>query len=94
MENHLIVAQLNRIEKRLTALKDIFTTEELAEYTGFKRSYIYKLVHLNLIPYSKPNGKILFFDRKKVDQWLLSNSSKSIAEIEADATEFAMRKKR
>ncbi|WP_449401362.1 helix-turn-helix domain-containing protein [Chryseobacterium wanjuense] len=40
-----------------------FNVEELADYTGFSKSYIYKLVHSNIIPYSKPNGKTLFFEK-------------------------------
>jgi len=69
MESDLILHKLNRIEKHIFALKPILNVEELADYTGFKKSYIYKLVHENLIPFSKPNGKVLFFERKKVDEF-------------------------
>lgn len=93
MENDIILFKLNRIEKHIFGLKTILNVEELADYTGFKKSYIYKLVHTNSIPYSKPNGKILFFDRSKIDTWLLSNSSKSTEEIEREAVEFALSKK-
>lgn len=93
MENELILHKLNRIEKHIFSLKPILNVEELAEYTGFKKSYIYKLVHSNSLPFSKPNGKILFFDKSKIDEWLLSNSSKSNLEIEQEAIEFALKKK-
>ena len=93
MENELILHKLNRIEKHIFSLKPILNVEELAEYTGFKKSYIYKLVHSNSLPFSKPNGKILFFDKSKIDEWLLSNSSKSNIEIEQEALEFALKKK-
>jgi prophage regulatory protein len=37
------------------------TVEQAAEYTGFSKAYIYKLIHLNKLPHYKPeNGKILF----------------------------------
>ena len=45
MENELILHKLNRIEKHIFGLKEILNTEELSDYTGFKKSYIYKLVH-------------------------------------------------
>lgn len=93
MENEIILHKLNRIEKYIFGLKEILNVEELSDYTGFKKSYIYKLVHENLIPFSKPNGKTLFFDRKKIDEWLLSNSSKSTDELKAEALEFSLRKK-
>ncbi|SEW01622.1 transcriptional regulator, AlpA family [Chryseobacterium wanjuense] len=91
MENDRILSKLNRIEKYIIGLKDILNTDELSDYTGFKKSYIYKLVHHNLIPYSKPNGKKLFFDRKKIDIWLLSNSFKSSQEIERNALDFIVK---
>ena len=93
IENEIILHKLNRIEKHIFSLKPILNVEELAEYTGFKKSYIYKLVHSNSLPFSKPNGKILFFDKSKIDEWLLSNSSKSNNEIEQEALEFALKKK-
>ena len=93
MENDLILHKLNRIEKFMASLKDILNVEELSEYTGFKKSYIYKLVHESKIPYSKPNGKTLFFDRKKIDQWLLQNSYTSSIELRREASRRASKKK-
>ncbi|HCR75397.1 MAG TPA: DNA-binding protein [Chryseobacterium sp.] len=92
MENELILHKLNRIEKHIFGLKSILNVEELADYTGFKKSYIYKLVHENLIPFSKPNGKVLFFERKKIDEFLLQNASKSKDEISNEAVEFSFKK--
>lgn len=85
MENELILEKLNRIEKYIVGLKEILNVEELSDYTGFTKSHIYKLVHKSQIPYSKPGGKVLFFERKKIDFWLLQNSFKSTFEIEEEA---------
>lgn len=94
MENELIIHKLDRIEKHIFGLKTILNVEELADYTGFKKSYIYKLVHQNLIPYSKPNGKVLFFDRQRIDDWLMSNSTKSESEIAREALDFSFKKRK
>lgn len=94
MENELILHKLDRIEKHIFGLKSILNVEELADYTGFKKSYIYKLVHQNLIPYSKPNGKVLFFERQRIDNWLMSNSTKSESEIAREALEFSFKKRK
>lgn len=91
--NEIIIHKLNRIEKHIFGLKTILNVEELSDYTGFKKSYIYKLVHNNSIPFSKPSGKILFFERKKIDEWLLKNSHKSNDEIQQEALEFSLHKK-
>ncbi|SFI60984.1 DNA binding domain-containing protein, excisionase family [Kaistella treverensis] len=91
--DEIIIHKLNRIEKHIFGLKEILNVEELSDYTGFKKSYIYKLVHSNSIAFSKPNGKVLFFERKKIDAWLLKNSHKSNDEIQQEAIEFSLRKK-
>lgn len=37
------------------------TVEQAAEYTGYTKSYLYKLVNQNKVPYYKPEkGRILF----------------------------------
>ncbi len=82
MENDIILDKLEKIEQYIVGMKKVLNLEELSVYTGFKKSYIYKLVHKKVIPYSKPNGKMLFFDREKVDLWLLRNNSKTNDEIE------------
>lgn len=92
MENEIIMMKLNRIEKYIFGLKEILTVEELAEYTGFRQSYIYKLVHTGSIPYSKPNGRKLFFSRKEIDEWLLRNKHKSLEDIETEAIEYVFNK--
>lgn len=93
MENEIILHKLSRIEKYIVGLKSILNVEELSDYTGFKKPYIYKLVHTNSLPFSKPNGKVLFFERTKIDEWLLKNSHKSNDEIQQEAIEFSLRKK-
>ncbi|KFE98241.1 excisionase [Chryseobacterium formosense] len=93
MENETIIQKLNRIERFIFGLKEILNVEELSDYTGFTKSYIYKLVHTSQIPSSKPGGKVLFFERKKIDLWLLQNSSKSNSEITEEASLYVRSKK-
>lgn len=89
MENHLILEKLNRLERLIVdSNKEIFNVEDLINYTGYKRSYIYKLVFNNILPYSKPNGKTLFFQKSEIDAWLLQNKSQSISQIEDKAQDY------
>ena len=53
--------------------KTIMNLTELSVYTGISKSYLYKLTHLGKIPFSKPFGKLIFFDINDVNIWLLSN---------------------
>ena len=40
------------------------------------------------IPFSKPNGKSLFFEKTEIDAWLLQNKNQSDSQIENLATEY------
>ena len=62
-----------RLEKLLLAKKNVLNIRELSEYTGYSISYIYKLTSRNALPYFKPSGKAIFFDRMEIDVWLLKN---------------------
>jgi excisionase family DNA binding protein len=90
----LILEKLDYLEQLIISNnKEILSVEELEKYTGFKKSYIYHLVHFNKIPYSKPNGKYLFFEKSEIDQWLLKNKSLSDDQIQEKAREYVLKKK-
>ncbi|MDX5584427.1 MAG: DNA-binding protein, partial [Aureibaculum sp.] len=44
--------------------------------------------------HSKPNGKMIFFEKKKLNAWLLQNMRKSNSEIETEAMEYTLRNRR
>lgn len=93
MDNSLILERFNRLEKMLAGQKEVLTFNEACDYTGISRSYLYKLTSSGKIPHSKPNGKMLFFEKSKLVEWLLQNKRKSQDEIEAEAVSYAMNKK-
>lgn len=77
---------LAEIKSKIIYNKRVLSFDEGCKYTGFSRSYMYKLTSGGIIPYSKPNNKIIFFDRDKLDEWLLKNSTKSNEEKEVAAS--------
>lgn len=90
----LILEKLDYLEQLIIANhKEILSVEELEKYTGFKKSYIYHLVHYSKIPYSKPNGKYLFFQKSEINEWLLKNKYLSDNQIQAKAREYVLKKK-
>lgn len=54
--------------------KRVLSLEEACAYLGYKKSYVYKLISAGILPHSKPNGKKLYFDREKLESWMLSNA--------------------
>ena len=73
--------RLERIESLLLANKKVLTLEEACDYAGISRSYLYKLTSTGTIPHSKPNGKLIYFEREELEQWLLQN--KMFSEVDS-----------
>ena len=66
----------------LTILKETFTLDEASQYTGFKKSYLYKLCSQKKIPhYKSPGGRKTFFDRQKLDVWLKAVEIKTQSQV-------------
>ena len=85
MDNLLLLERLDRLERLLAAQKEVLTFEETCDYTGISRSFLYKLTSSGSIPHSKPNGKLIFFEKKKLNDWLLRNGRRSNDELEQAA---------
>ncbi len=73
--------------------KNIFGIEEASEYTGYSVGYLYKLTSTNSIPFSKPNGKKIYFSREDLDLWLMSNKKRSNKQIDDLASSFITKRK-
>ncbi|MDT0690051.1 helix-turn-helix domain-containing protein [Salegentibacter sp. F188] len=74
MDDLKLEDRLLRIEQLLAANKEVLTLEEACDYTGISQSYMYKLTSAGKIPHSKPSGKMIYFERVKLNSWLLRNS--------------------
>ncbi len=93
-----ILEKLNSIEKMLNEQnllkKEVLTFNETAIYLEVSHSHLYKLTSTSIIPSYKPNGKKLYFNRKELDKWLLSNRQCSQEEIEQQAANYLIKKGR
>jgi len=72
-----IAAAIEEIKISLSNSKAVLTPKEAARYMAISQSTLYKLTSAGILPFSKPNGKLIYFSKAGLDQWLLSNSSKS-----------------
>lgn len=72
--NEDLLKRIESIERNVLLVnKDVFDMTELALYTGFKESYLYKLTSAKQIPHYRPSNGKLFFKRVEIDNWLLQN---------------------
>ena len=73
--------------------KEVLTSQEAARYMGISLSYLYKLTMRHEIPHYKPTGKLCYFNRREVEEWLQSNRVNTAAEASRQAQEYCMRRK-
>jgi excisionase family DNA binding protein len=90
MSNQIITlsdvnAKLDILTNAVLSNKQTLSIEEAAIYSALSVSYLYKLTSTQQIPHFKPRGKIIYFDRSELDEWLRQNRIKTTAEIQAAA---------
>lgn len=73
------------IHDHLLMQKAALSFEEAAKYMNVSPSQLYKLTCKRLIPAFKPGGKLLFFKRDDLDNWMLSKRRKTAKEISSEA---------
>lgn len=76
-----------------TSLNKVLTFKEGCAYTGYKESYMHKLTSSGIVPYSQPNGKKIFFEREKLEAWMLGNPSTSLQDKQIQAATYVSTKK-
>lgn len=97
--NHktMTVEEKNELAGIITAniigcTKEVLTSDEASKYMGVSRSYLYKLTMRKEIPHYKPLGKMCYFNRSELEQWLQSNRVATGDELAGKAQNFCNRK--
>ena len=100
--NPLKIKIMNKEEQRQVAdlitantlfcTKEVLTSDEAARYMGISKSYLYKLTMTGQVPHYKPTGKLNYFNRLELEQWLQSNRVSTSKEINQRAQAYCMRK--
>lgn len=77
--------RVNRLENLCYAAKDVLNLEEAATFLGIAKSTLYKMTHENHLPYFKPSGKLIFFEKKALLDWVRGARAMSEEEIRLEA---------
>lgn len=81
-----VLQKLNTIENLLKKKDDKpLTFKEACSYLGYAPSYLYKLTYQKIIPHYKPTGKIIFFSKNEIDEWIYSSSECRTKNVELKA---------
>ena len=74
--------RVRNLEDKFDSGKEVLTLQEAAQYMGIARSSLYKMTSNQTIPFYRPNGMLIFFEK---DAWIRRNRVFSTEEIEEEA---------
>jgi excisionase family DNA binding protein len=86
----VIISKLENLESLLKKKDERpLNFKEACAYLGFAPSYLYKLTYRKVIPHYKPTGKVLFFSKCELDEWIFEKrdergKKKEVVESEED----------
>lgn len=82
MKRETFVQIMAGIKDALSLHKETLNVDEAALYLGMKKSYLYKLTSSMQIPhYKSQGGKMIYFKRKDLDEWMTFYPVRTRAEI-------------
>lgn len=86
------ILQIKRevVDATIFSTKEVLTSEEAARYMGISKSYLYKLTMKGEIPHYKPMGKMCYFNRSELEQWLQTNRCATTKELNDRVNRMAM----
>ena len=72
--------QIEELQKRMEAVEDILdnakevlTVEEASRFMDIARSSLYKMTSDRSIPFYRPNGKMIYFEKADILAWIRKN---------------------
>ena len=79
-----VIDRLDILSRAVLSNKQILSIDEAAAFSNLTTSYLYKLTSTQEIPHYKPRGKMLYFDRSELEDWLKQGKVRTL-----DATQEA-----
>ena len=83
--------RVRNLEDKFDSGKEVLTLQEAAQYMGIARSSLYKMTSNQTIPFYRPNGKLIFFEKDDILSWIRRNRVFSTEEIEEEARRHMVR---
>ncbi len=78
-------SRVRTLENLCYPAKEVLNLEEAASFLGIAKSTLYKMTHENRIPFYKPAGKLIYFEKSVLLDWIRSNRVMSESEIQEAA---------
>ena len=94
MKKTSVLEVMTQIRDLLAHQADIWKIDTFCTYTGFEKSYVYKMTSQKKLPhYKTPGGKTIIFKRDEIIEYLTSNRIKTRVELDNEANVILKSKK-
>lgn len=77
--------RVKRLENLCYTTKEVLTLEEASAFLGIAKSTLYKMTHTGVLPYFKPAGKLIFFEKQALLEWVRGAKALSEEELREQA---------
>ena len=77
-------SRVQTLENLCYSAKEVLNLEEAAGFLGIAKSTLYKMTHENRIPFYKPAGKLIYFEKSVLLEWIRSNRIMSESELQEE----------
>ena len=91
--NKSIEQRIEELESLVYVSKNVLSFDEASKFLSLSKSYLYKLTSAGLIPHYKPQGKMIYFEKNILEEWLRQNPVKTQAQIASEAQKYLFNRK-
>ena len=91
--NKSIEQRIEELESLVYASQNVLSFDEASKFLSLSKSYLYKLTSAGLIPHYKPQGKMIYFEKNILEEWLRQNPVKTQAQIASEAQKYLLNRK-
>ena len=90
MKKKKMSAEDYAVNMGVIAQKEMLTIQEASLFTGLSISFIYKLNHWRKLVRYQPNGKLCYYRKQDLLDWMQSNRIGTSEEVEQKAMDYCM----
>ena len=80
--------RIENLENSQYTNKDVLTFDEACKYLGVSDSLLYKLTAAKAVPHYKPRGKMIYFKKLELNEWLLHNQVITVEQAKLEAAYY------
>ena len=85
-----IEERIEELENLIYLSKNVLSFEEASRFLNLSKSYLYKLTSAGVIPHYKPQGKMIYFEKTALEEWLRQNPVKTQEQIAQEEQRYLL----